>query len=143
MLSHNKRDWCHFYLDWERPKIIADLDRLIGNKKEHLKFSYLVLTASESRNPSPQFRAGIGTSEHLFRVVSAPLRSKGKIELLLCPAEGNDTGRLHRVTRLDKERGPANADLDRVWRGEIVECHAKGQIAREDHFRIVRSKCAL
>ena len=126
MLRHSGRDWCHFYLDWDRPKIIADLDRLIGNKKEYLKFSYLILTDDRRQ----------ATDEGSYRVVSAPLRSKGKMELLLCPAEGNDTSRLHRITRFDKDRAPANADLDRVTRGDMVTGVTSDRVTQQTPFTI-------
>lgn len=142
MRKHNARDWCHFYLDWERPKIIADLDRLIGNKKEYLKFSYLILTASLVASRQSLATAVTSdqrpvTSDRCYRVVSAPLRSKGKTELLLCPSQGNDTGRLYRLTRLDKERGPANADMDRVMRGDIVTVSGTEHLSNHDAFAIL------
>src|SRR5439155_16715933 len=43
MLAATERDWCHSAIDWERPGIVAQLDKLIGNRKEMLKFSYLIL----------------------------------------------------------------------------------------------------
>ncbi|MBI4239213.1 MAG: hypothetical protein HY696_12470 [Deltaproteobacteria bacterium] len=117
MRAHNARDWCHFALRWSRPKLIADLDRLIGNNKEDLKWSYLILS-----NTPPKIPANI------YRVVSSPLRSKGKIELLLCPATGHHTNRLRRIVRLDKDRAPGNTDLDRIQRGDVVTCGAEDRL---------------
>lgn len=115
MRAHNARDWCHFALQWNRPKIIADLDRLIGNNKEDIKYSYLILSNSAATsNPDLHTSA--------YRVVSSPLRSKGKVEILLCPATGSHTYRLRRLVRLDKDRAPGNADLDLVRRGDLATC---------------------
>lgn len=138
MLRHNKRDWCHAYLDWRRPKVIADLDQLIGNKKEYLKFSYLILSSRPSSLvPRPSEPEASGRPS-LFRVVSAPLRTNGKCEWLLCPADGQDTSRLFRLVRLDKHRSPANATLDRVLRGDLIAVRTM-QIGTQDRVTILQS----
>ncbi|MBI2344318.1 MAG: methyltransferase domain-containing protein [Deltaproteobacteria bacterium] len=132
MLRPSRRDWCHAYLDWERPPLIAKLDHLIGNRKEYLKFSYLILSNRGSETSR--------LNQHLpqYRVVSAPLRSKGKTELLLCPATAAPEA-LTRLTRLDRDRSSANAEFDRVLRGDIVETMATTRLTADTDFRIIQS----
>jgi ribosomal protein RSM22 (predicted rRNA methylase) len=101
-----RRDWCHMYLDWERPAIIEKIDRLVGNRKDYLKFSYLIAANDWRRE---------GNDAH-WRVVSAPLQSKGKVELLVCNRRG-----LIRLSRLDKDRSGENAVFDRLQRGDLIE----------------------
>ena len=107
MLATNHRDWCHMYLNWKRPDVIEKIDRLIGNRKDYLKFSYLIFELSHYRTIEP--------SHPIWRVVSAPMHSKGKIELLLCNASG-----LKKITRLDKDASDKNKDFEHVWRGDLV-----------------------
>jgi ribosomal protein RSM22 (predicted rRNA methylase) len=40
----NPRDWCHEDRSWQPPELIRQLDLLIGNRKDSLKFSYVVLS---------------------------------------------------------------------------------------------------
>jgi hypothetical protein len=128
MLAINKRDWCHMYLNWERPPIIEKLDRLVGLKKDYLKFSYLILhSRDESRVTSHESPV---TSRQLWRVVSAPLRSNGKIELLIC----NETG-LKRLVRQDKDLSEKNAILDNLTRGDLIECGDSLKIGKTDSIK--------
>lgn len=102
----NKRDWCHFYLPWECPPIIEKTDKLIGNRKEWLNLSYLVLGKTE-RN---------GFSKNNWRVISNQMPSKGKKEIVLCGQRGRT-----RVTRLDKNKTATNRTFDEMRRGDLVE----------------------
>ena len=104
----NPRDWCHSYLEWERPQVIADLDMLVGNRKEYLKMSYMVMSAVQN---VPKQKIG-----DTWRVVSAPMKSKGKVEILFC----GENGKMLRVTRLDKDRSKENSGLDQLQRGDVV-----------------------
>ncbi len=136
MLALSNRDWCHAYLDWHRPELITKLDALIGNKKDYLKFSYLILE-SNKQPTSAQKEAAL--PQPLYRVVSAPLRSNGKIELLLCPATGNATSQLVRLTRLDKDTSALNRDMDHVLRGDLATTTSRTRIGKTDPFTIVRA----
>lgn len=119
MRANNPRDWCHTYVNWERPQVIADLDMLIGNKKDYLKMSYMVM--------KPVANA-INLAKNVWRVVSAPMKSKGKLEILFC---GQKDGNLLRVTRQDKDRSKFNIALDQLQRGDIVEYAGDGKCMRE------------
>lgn len=113
MLKHNDRDWCHFYLNWDCPKVIRDVDSLLDIKHNYLKMAYLIIQKDKKCEDAPG-----------FRVVSSPLLSKGKTELLLC-----GVGRLTRITRLDRDYSEKNFPLpyknskgkDYIQRGDIVE----------------------
>ena len=130
----NGRDWCHFYFDWEAPDFINKVDRLIGNRKEFLACSYLVLgrepRVSKMDMVSPSTSSGQALSNHgkgegegpprnIWRVISNPLPSKGKRELILCGPPGR-----YRVTRLDRDKGAPKAPFDRIGRGDLVEISA-------------------
>lgn len=128
MLRHNDRDWCHVYVDWERPRWIEKVDRMLHLQKEYLKGSFLVLGESPLGNePPPAY------TNTQWRVVSGHLNSKGKSELLLCGPGG--LPKLLRVTRLDKDRSSTNADFDHAQRGELVACEGKDRLMARDHFR--------
>ncbi len=122
MRANNPRDWCHTYINWERPQVIADLDMLIGNKKDYLKMSYMVLSV-RGEPVEPQQR-------NIWRVVSAPMKSKGKLEILLC----GQNGKLLRVTRLDKDRSAANAALDTATRGDIASYGDSPKCLKDSNF---------
>ncbi|MBU4484706.1 methyltransferase domain-containing protein [bacterium] len=124
MLEDNKRDWCHMYLDWERPPLIEKLDKLVGLKKDYLKFSYLILTTNDP--PSLKLRR----ASDQWRVVSAPLRSKGKIELLICNKAG-----LKRLMRQDKDRSKKNAVLDNLNRGDLIEYNGPLKMGKGDPIK--------
>ena len=124
MLRHNHRDWCHVYIDWARPEVVAKIDQLVGNRKDYLKFSYFILSMSKiaTEHVSPE----------VFRAVSAPMRSKGKIEVLLC-----NKGGLIRVTRQDKNASPSNADFDCIQRGQLVIWNGALTIEKDSLFKIL------
>lgn len=123
MLSQNKRDWCHFYLEWHSPNVIREVDRLLGIKHDYLKMAYLIIklkadSHSTSRPPIA-----------LWRVVSSPLRSKGKMEFVLC-----GMGCLRRIRRLDRDRKVSNKIFDYVKRGDLVSLTKETQIKLSEPF---------
>ena len=81
------RDWYHEDVPWDPPALIREIDKLIGLRKDALKFSYVVL-----RKDGLSLTDVHGVDS--CRIVSEPLVSKGKIEFYLC----GPGGRL-RVTR--------------------------------------------
>ncbi len=143
MFAHNTRDWCHMYWEWERPEFIEHLDDLVGIHKDYLKASYLILSALPSLQrrglrggqtrplPHPPLSKG---REHIWRVVSGPLNSKGKSERLLCGPSG--LPHLHRLMRLDRNRSKTNQDFDRAMRGDLVVTEAKDKLGKQDSFRL-------
>ena len=89
-----ERDWCH--------------DSAPDATGRRIDFSYLVVRTAGV--PAP---AGAVSR---FRVVSDPLPEKGRLRVFGC----GDDGR-HALVRLDRHAAPANADLDRVVRGDVVQ----------------------
>lgn len=112
----NRDDWCHEDRPWAPPPWVARLDRLVGFRKDSLKFSY-VLLRKDGRAVAPR-----GPS--VFRVVSELRELKGEKRVWLC----NETGRPE-VGRLDRERSEANTAVDEWHRGAIVRID---QIVRKD-----------
>lgn len=108
MLEH-PRDWCHERLPLRLSPRLAELAQLAGLRDRDLTFSYLTLHATERRLAE---RAG---SEPSYRVVSGPLHSKGKLELIACGEGG-----LTRLVRLDRNRVEALRDLDEAGRGTLL-----------------------
>lgn len=127
MLKANDRDWCHFYLEWKRPELIKQLDELTGLDRKHLKMSYFIL-----RRTGDNSKTSKQNPKH-WRVVSSPLISKGKRELMLCGACGD----LKRVMRIDREASGANVDFEGAMRGDIIETDATKRIRADDSFRII------
>ena len=128
MLTHNKRDWCHFYIEWTCPKIISTLDLLIGNKHDYLKMSYLILQKTKDDRPKtidqnvhdachtlPTGRQV--THDGLARVVSSPIKTKGKTDLLVC----SQCGKLERLTQLDRNLNKKEAAFSACKRGDVLE----------------------
>ena len=128
MLAANPRDWCHFYIDWKCPQIIRQVDQLIGNKHDYLKMAYMILAISTPPQPSPYKWEGA------WRVVSSPLMSKGKREVILC----GDCGFLKKIDRLNKDRSDTNKSFDHIRRGDIIEWPDKPRVERTDTLKITK-----
>jgi ribosomal protein RSM22 (predicted rRNA methylase) len=109
-LLERERDWCHEQLPLALPARAAQLARAAGLRTAQLSYSYLTLHRAE------RSLAELATGQRAYRVVSAPLRSKGKVELLVC---GPDAAR--RMQRLDRHACAANADFDGLQRGSVVQ----------------------
>jgi len=101
-MMSRERDWCHAELPGELPPALARVAAAAGLRRSRLTYAWLAL------GPEPTALSGRGA-----RVVSGPLRSKGKLELDVCHADG-----LTRVMRLDRELSPQNAALDDCGRGD-------------------------
>jgi ribosomal protein RSM22 (predicted rRNA methylase) len=114
-LLARERDWCHERLPQALPEPIATIARDAGLRDAELSYAYLSL------HQAPRSLAELehGARERLYRVVSAPLASKGKLELLLCGASGAT-----RARRLDRAASASNDAL--------TQCN-RGSIARIDH----------
>jgi hypothetical protein len=120
------RDWCHAEMPVRLAPPLAALARAAGLRTERLTFSYLTLRLE----PSALARAADRT---LGRIVSEPLISKGKRELVACGEGG-----LVRLRRLDRRRSDTNAVFDQLVRGDVVawdgtpEVVSDTEIARQD-----------
>ena len=113
MLAVSDRDWCHFYANWKEPDFVKDLDKILKNKNDFLKYSYLILSL-KSQNELDHLPE---RSDHssIYRVISNLMGSKGKSELVLC----GPAGRRH-LTRLDKNESGQNQGFGNLRRGDLV-----------------------
>ena len=90
------------------PTLVKEIDKLTGLRKDSLKFSYLVIRKD-------RFSLSDVCGPNVFRVVSEPLVSKGKIEFYLCGA-----GERKLVMRQDKDATPGNESFGSMQRGSLV-----------------------
>jgi ribosomal protein RSM22 (predicted rRNA methylase) len=99
-------DWCHECRLWTPPPELRALGQATGLRRRDLVYSFLGLRADGARPPR---RPGA------WRVVSAPLRSKGKHELYLCGEPGR-----RRATLLLRHRSESNDAFLRAERGQLL-----------------------
>jgi ribosomal protein RSM22 (predicted rRNA methylase) len=117
------KDWCHEEMPWDAPETVQEIDRLIGLRKDALKFSYTVL-----RKDGRSLVDVCGNEA--FRVVSEPLISKGKRELYICGGGGRRI-----VMRQDKDRFSSNAAFDGLRRGSVARF--EGLAGDDKRLRVV------
>ena len=103
------RDFCHMSA------------AAVAQGRSRVDFSYLVLRK--------QGAAKVDAAQ--FRVVSDPMKDKGRLRLFAC----GPAGRLL-VTRLDRDRSPANQMFDEIERGDVVK--VAGAVAQADGLRCGR-----
>jgi ribosomal protein RSM22 (predicted rRNA methylase) len=102
------RDWCH------------DSAEVVVAGRSRVDFSYLILRQSASAE----------VDRDRYRVVSDPLKDKGRLRFFVCGV----AGRLA-LMRLDRDRSTANQALDRVRRGDILVL--PNALMRDDGIRVV------
>ncbi|MEO8703979.1 MAG: class I SAM-dependent methyltransferase [Kofleriaceae bacterium] len=107
----NVNDWCHE----DRPLVLsprtAELAKRTHLRDTGMKFSYLVLRR--------QAHDLVPAGDAAWRVVSAPMPAKGKLELIGCNAHGRVTLRL-----LKRNRAAGNRPFERADRGDVIEVTA-------------------
>jgi len=109
-------DWCHEDRALELPPRTAELARLTHLRDGGMKFAYLVLR----RQPLPLVEAAAA-----WRVVSAPMPAKGKLEVIGCSAAGRMPLRL-----LRRHRAPHNRGFEDAERGDVLVIDAAPQSER-------------
>jgi hypothetical protein len=93
----------------------------VAQGRSRVDFSYLVLR-----------KQGVPCADtSRYRIVSDPMKDKGRLRLFAC----GPAGRLL-VTRLDRDRSPANQILDEIERGIVVRI--TGVAAQPDGLRCGR-----
>lgn len=126
----NEKDWCHTEFAWQPTGQITAIDRIIGNRKDALKFSYLVLRKDGKNvldlNPLSMGCEGQSAS---WRVVSELIVEKGKRRAYLCGEPGR-----FQFTRLDRHESPANRVFGDLNRGDIVRI--SGAESRNEDWRL-------
>ncbi len=79
--------WCHEERAWERPGVVADVDRRIRHDKRWLKYAWLVLTR-EGRTLGEATDARTPTGATAWRAVTNRHDVKGKARIAGCGAAG-------------------------------------------------------
>ncbi len=125
MLKSGDRHWCHFYANWNPPRLILDMDAAAGTNHKHLKFSYLIL-----QRPSSDTTRQIKTA----RVVSSLLSSRGKLELVACASDGG----LIKLRRLDRNASQANAAFADISRGDVILVPKDFDLKKDSEFSILK-----
>jgi 2-polyprenyl-3-methyl-5-hydroxy-6-metoxy-1,4-benzoquinol methylase len=115
-------DWCHECRLWSPPPELRALAAATGLRRRDLVYSYLTVRPGDAALPP---RPGA------WRVVSAPLRSKGKHELVLC----GEPGRL-RVSLLLRHRSESNQPFLRAERGQLLWLEGELQETGRESLRI-------
>lgn len=101
------RDWCVEKRPWRPPPSLQRLIHATGLRRQNATFAYLSLNRHGA--------TAAGDRAGAWRVVSKPLRSKGKRELFLC----GEAGRLL-ATRLNRHRAASNRPVEALRRGHLV-----------------------
>jgi ribosomal protein RSM22 (predicted rRNA methylase) len=114
-LLARERDWCHVRIEARLPERIAKLALAAGLRAEDLTFSYLTLRKQRGSFADSVLRSLEPSAPRIYRVVSSPLESKGKLELLVC---GNTEEQ--RLRRLDRHASAEHAPLESAQRGEVL-----------------------
>ncbi len=99
----DKQDWCHDTASAVLPPLAERLGRAAGFDPSRTDFSYLV------------FGKGAAPPEGSWRVVSSPIKTRGRLDLWVC--DGRERAKVH---RLDRDASPANAAFAGLSRGELV-----------------------
>lgn len=74
-------DWCHAERPVEPPALVAQIAKAAGLRREAVKMSYLALAPREEAWAEPP-------EGRVFRIVSEPLPSKGRLRYMGCGPEG-------------------------------------------------------
>lgn len=106
-MLRGERDWCMERRTWLAPPRLRQLAQATGLRRKGLAWSYLTLN---------RHGANIGALRPgAARVVSKPLKSKGKLEQYLCGEAG-----LLQAARLKRHRSADNAAMDQLQRGSLA-----------------------
>jgi len=103
-----ERDWCH------------DSAEVLVAGRSRVDFSYLVLRQSAATAVDPS----------RYRVVSDPIKDKGRLRFFICGATGRFV-----LMRLDRDRSAANQALDQARRGDVLVL--PNTLIRDDGIRVV------
>jgi SAM-dependent methyltransferase len=120
-------DWCHAERPIDPPPLVAEIGRRAGLRKEAVKMSYLALLPRGEPWPDPPAAAG-----RIFRIVSEPLPSKGRLRYMGCGPDGRMGLALQ-----EKHLAPGNRPFERLLRGDLVE--VTGTEPRGDGLRLGES----
>jgi predicted nicotinamide N-methyase len=102
-------DWCHAERPVEPPPLVAQLAKAAGLRKESVKMSYLVLAPKGEAWAEPP-------PGRVFRIVSEPLPSKGRLRYMGCGPEGRMG-----LSLQEKHVGEGNRRFEGLLRGDVIE----------------------
>ncbi|ACL63789.1 Methyltransferase type 12 [Anaeromyxobacter dehalogenans 2CP-1] len=102
-------DWCHAERPVDPPPLVAQIAKAAGLRREAVKMSYLVVAPPGEAWQAPP--AG-----KVFRIVSEPLPSKGRLRYMGCGPEGRMG-----LSLQEKHVRPENRAFERLLRGDVVE----------------------
>jgi ribosomal protein RSM22 (predicted rRNA methylase) len=126
-------DWCHAERPVEPPALVAQVAKGAGLRREAVKMSYLIVAPKGEQWAEPP--AG-----RVFRIVSEPLPSKGRLRYMGCGPEGRVGLALQ-----EKHVTETNRRFEKLLRGDVIEVaggEARGDgvaLAPESTVRIVSS----
>jgi ribosomal protein RSM22 (predicted rRNA methylase) len=115
-------DWCHEDRAVQLPRHTAELARLTHLRDGGMKFAYLVL------RPQP---LALVEAAPAWRIVSAPLPAKGKLEVIGCSAAGRVPLRL-----LRRHRSPLNRGFEAARRGDVLVIDPTGADPGADRVEV-------
>jgi SAM-dependent methyltransferase len=101
-------DWCHAERPVEPPALVAQIAKAAGLRREAVKMSYLALAPRGEAWAEPP--AG-----RVFRIVSEPLPSKGRLRYMACGPEGRMG-----LSLQERHVGEANRRFESLLRGDVV-----------------------
>lgn len=118
-----KKNLCYAQRDFEKPKLIKEIQRAAQINLSSLKMSYLILRNPESGWPQ--------LPDHpLYRIISPPIDTHAGKRFHLCGTDGKkDLG-----THL-QESTPENKAFDYLKRGELISI--ENALVKGDHFDII------
>lgn len=118
--SLHGKDWCHAALPFSFPELTLRVNSFIGHKLRYLKFTYGV------------FAEKIGLKKIGARIISPPLKEKGKESFLIC-----EKGQVIRIERLKNQ--PAG-DFDKASCCDLIsyEGERKGSAIRLKELKIIK-----
>ncbi len=102
-------DWCHAERPVDAPALVTQIGRAAGLRKEAVKMSYLVLAPKAEAWAAPP-------PGRVFRIVSEPLPSKGRLRYMGCGPEGRMG-----LSLQEKHVVEANRRFASLLRGDVVE----------------------
>ncbi|MDP9000828.1 MAG: small ribosomal subunit Rsm22 family protein, partial [Myxococcota bacterium] len=113
-------DWCHEDVPVHLPRWLEPIARKAGLRWQGLTFSYLIVRKDGVRMADA---LDLPSGAARLRVVSDPIRTKGKSDVFLCgelPAQASPRGVRIRTTRLDRDVSDLNASWGDVHRGDTI-----------------------
>ena len=107
-MLEGERDWCHEEERLALPSELEAVARAAGLRGDRLRYSYLTLRRDARRLADH-------TGADTWRVVSQPLKTKGKLEIYGCAQQGRV-----RLTRLDRHASEVNEPFGDARRGQVL-----------------------